>query len=61
MRTVLDILQTELTEALEARKEAVAYGHAANEAEYRHLVGVITGLTSALERVKDLQKYQEDD
>jgi len=30
-------------------------------ADYRHLVGVITGLTSALERLKDLQKYDEED
>ena len=33
---------------------------AADYAEYRHLAGVITGLTSALERVKDLRKYEED-
>ena len=58
--TGLEILQKELIELIEARKDAVAYGHAANEAEYRHLVGVITGLTSALERVKDLRKYEEE-
>lgn len=60
MKTVLDILQGELSEAIESRKDAVAYGSAADYAEYRYLAGVISGLTSALERVKDLQKYQED-
>lgn len=60
MKTVLDVLQEELTEAVEGRKDAVAYGQAADYAEYRYLAGVISGLTSALERVKDLQKYQED-
>ena len=60
MKTVLDIIQQELSEAVESRKDAVAYGNAADYAEYRYLAGVISGLTSALERVKDLQKYQED-
>ena len=60
MRTVLDILKDELSDTIESRKDAVAYGQAADYAEYRYLAGVISGLTSALERVKDLQKYQED-
>ena len=60
MATVLDVLQTELEETLESRKDALAYGHAVDYAEYRHLVGVITGLTSALERLKDLQKHYEE-
>ncbi len=58
--TGLDILHDELKELIESRKDALAYGHAADYAEYRHLAGVITGLTSALERVKDLRKYEED-
>ena len=58
--TGLEILQDELKELIDNRKDALAYGHAADYAEYRHLAGVITGLTSALERVKDLRKYEED-
>lgn len=58
--TGLEILQKELAELIEARKDAIAFGYAADYAEYRHLAGVITGLTSALERVKDLRKYEEE-
>ena len=61
MTTVLDVLLEELDEAIESRKDAVAYGHAHDYAEYRFLTGVITGLTSARERVKGLQKNYEDD
>lgn len=60
MTTVLDVLQKELETVIESRKNALAMGAVADYAEYRHLVGVITGLTSALERIKDLQKYQEE-
>ena len=60
MITGLEILHNELVELIENRKDALAYGHAADYAEYRHLAGVITGLTSALERVKDLRKYEEE-
>jgi len=60
MTTVLDVLQRELETVIESRKNALATGAVADYAEYRHLVGVITGLTSALERIKDLQKYQEE-
>ncbi len=61
MKTVLDVLQNELEEVLESHKEFVAYGHAKDYAEYRYSTGVITGLTSALQRVKDLRKYDEED
>jgi hypothetical protein len=58
--TALELLRKELEETLDAHKESVAYGHAKDYAEYRHNAGVIIGLTSALERVKDLQRYQEE-
>lgn len=61
MKTVLDVLHSELTDAIESRKDALAYGIANDYAEYRYLAGVLSGLTSALERVKDLQNYDEDD
>lgn len=60
MTTVLDVLQKELEESIESRKEALALGSVNDYAEYRHVVGVITGLTSTLTRVKDLRKYQEE-
>ena len=60
MKTVLDVLREDLQEAITARKEALALGAVNDYADYRQLVGVITGLTSALDRVKDLQKYEED-
>ena len=60
MTTVLDLLQKELEEVIEAHSDFVAMGHAKDYAEYRYLAGVISGLTSALERVKDLQKYHEE-
>ena len=61
MRTVLDVLHDELNDAIEARKMALAPGAVNDYAEYRQLVGVITGLTSALDRVKDLRKYEDED
>lgn len=60
MTTVLEVLQKELETGIESRKNALAIGAVTDYAEYRQVVGVITGLTSALERIKDLQKYQEE-
>mgnify|MGYP003349908259 CR=1 FL=1 len=58
--TVLEVLQKELEEAIAARIDALAYGNANDYAEYRFFAGVVTGLTSALDRVKDLRKYDEE-
>lgn len=60
MTTTLDLLRKELEEAIEAHKDFVVYSHAKDYADYRYNTGVITGLTLALQRVKDLQKYDED-
>lgn len=60
MTTVLDVLQKELEESIESRKAALALGSVNDYAEYRQVVGVISGLTSTLTRVKDLRKYQEE-
>lgn len=60
MKTVLDVLREDLEEAIKSRKEALALGAVNDYADYRQLVGVITGLTSALDRLKDLQKYDEE-
>lgn len=61
MTTVLTVLQKELEDAIELRKDALAHGAVNDYADYRQMVGVITGLTSALHRVKDLQNYDEED
>jgi hypothetical protein len=60
MTTTLDLLRKELEEAIESHKDYVAYSHAKDFAEYRYSTGVISGLTLALQRVKDLQNYDED-
>lgn len=60
MKTVMDLLREDIEEAIDMRMEALASGHAKDYADYRHLVGVITGLTSANERLKDLLKHTED-
>jgi|TARA_R110000868_G_scaffold347046_1_gene608146 hypothetical protein len=61
MKTVLDVLREELEDAINSRSNALVTGAVNDYADYRHLVGVITGLTSALGRLKDLQKYDEED
>lgn len=57
---LVDIAVKELEEAIDTRKNALAKGHIKDFAEYQHVVGVITGLTSAKERLKDLLKYEEE-
>ena len=61
MTTILDVLQKDIEEALESQKDNVVYSHAKDYADYRYQTGVITGLTLALNRVKDLQSYDEED
>jgi hypothetical protein len=60
-----DWFEKELGEQINNRKEAVASGNSVQDyAEYRHIVGVISGLTLALNTFKSLAKKhmeQEDD
>lgn len=58
--TGLEILRKELSENIDARKDALANGRVADYAEYRQVVGVLTGLTSALNRVNDLLEFEEN-
>jgi hypothetical protein len=58
--TGLEILQKELRENIDARRDALAQGRVADYAEYRQIVGVLTGLTSALNRVNDLLDFEEN-
>ena len=57
---VIELVLKDIDDAIERRKDALASGHITDFAEYRHLVGIIAGLTSASERIKDLMKYEED-
>ena len=60
-----DWFEKELGEQIQNRKDAVSSGNSVQDfAEYRHLVGVISGLTFALHTFKSLAKKhmeQEDD
>lgn len=56
----LEVAIKELNDMIEMRKNAIAKGHAKDYAEYQHIAGVITGLTTAMERLKDLLKYEEE-
>ena len=56
----LEVAIKDLNDAIEMRKNAIAKGHAKDYAEYQHIAGVITGLTTAVERLKDLLSYEED-
>ena len=55
--------EKELGEQIQNRKDAVASGNSVQDfAEYRHLVGVISGLTLALNTFKSLaKKHMEQD
>lgn len=55
-----ELLLKELDEAIDIRKEALAKGRVKDYSEYQNIVGVITGLTTTKERLKDLLKYQEE-
>ena len=58
-----DWFEKELGEQIQNRKDAVASGNSVQDfAEYRHLVGVISGLTLALNTFKSLaKKHMEQD
>ncbi len=57
---ITDVAVKELNDAIEMRKNAIAKGHAKDYAEYQHIAGVISGLTMAVERLKDLLQREED-
>lgn len=59
--TIIELVLKDIEDAIERRKDALASGHVTDFAEYRHLVGVISGLTSTQTRIKDLLKSQEDE
>ena len=56
----LELAIKELNDAIESRKNALARGHAKDYAEYQNLAGYINGMTIAVERLKELLKYEEE-
>lgn len=60
MTTALDVLRKELEDQIILHRDAMAWGQIEDFLEYKRQVGIITGLSAALERVKDLQKYEEE-
>lgn len=60
MATVLDVLLNELEEEINARKDALAMGRVDDFPSYTRQVGIVTGLSSVVARLKDLQKYEEE-
>jgi hypothetical protein len=62
MKTPLDIVLKELRESKASYEQAVLAGKVAGYEEYKHLTGVIRGLTLAESITKDLvQKLENSD
>lgn len=60
MVTVLDVLRKELEEMIVDRTQALAKGQVEDYPSYKQLIGTISGLSLALNSLKDLQKYEDD-
>jgi hypothetical protein len=57
---VLGLVIKELSDEIERQKDEVCFGTPKDYAEYRHICGVITGLTKAETLVKELNKKLEN-
>lgn len=60
MKTLNDVFLDQLQETIETRANALVLGQIADYAEYRQLVGTISGLVLARDMMKDLLKTEED-
>jgi hypothetical protein len=60
MKTVLEVLQDQLKEAEDVRKEEVLRGMFKTYDEYRYACGILRGLALALDAVKAIAKNQEE-
>ena len=58
--TVLDVLRKELEDEIAAHTDALARGRVEDYPSYKQLVGTLSGLSLALNRLKDLQKFEDD-
>lgn len=59
-KTIEELYLDELTDQIAMRKEALAAGTAKDYAEYRHIAGVITGLTLAQNHFNGLLRKQRE-
>jgi hypothetical protein len=60
MATLLETIHKELEEVIARQSEHIAHGGAETLEEYKYVTGRINGLSIALERLKELQKYDEE-
>jgi hypothetical protein len=60
MKTVLDVLRRDIEDEIAAHTDALARGRVEDYPSYKLLVGTITGLSLTLNRLKDLQKTEEE-
>ena len=60
MKTVLDVLRRDIEDEIAAHTDALARGRVEDYPSYKLLVGTLSGLSLALNRLKDLQKIEEE-
>jgi hypothetical protein len=60
MKTVLDVLRSELQSKLNQQRDALADGAAKDFAEYKEQAGAIRGLAFALYLVEDLMRKTKE-
>jgi hypothetical protein len=60
MKTVLDVLRRDIEDEIVAHMDALAKGRVEDFPAYKLLVGTLSGLSLALNRLKDLQKTEEE-
>jgi hypothetical protein len=60
MTTSLDVLRKELEEEIVAHTTALIAGRVDDFPSYKLLVGTISGLSLSLNRLKDLQRNEEE-
>jgi hypothetical protein len=58
--TILDVLRKELENEIVAHTDALARGRVEDYPSYKQLVGVLSGLSLALNRLKELQHADEE-
>lgn len=60
-KTVLDVLEERLQERVKPYEEAIVRGTAVDFAAYKGMCGVIQGLTTAINEVRDFAQQVEHD
>mgnify|MGYP007114335656 CR=1 FL=1 len=60
MTTILDLLRRDMEDEIAAHMDALARGRVEDFPAYKQLVGTISGLSLALNRLNDLQILEEE-